>query len=94
MNKEFFKRKSKVSDEYQIEIKYCDWGMESDICLAKYKSGEYFIWVMGEKDKIIKSIKIIISIIKRAKRNKLLVPKGLIRKIKNDTGIRDKRKIK
>jgi len=84
MNKEFFQRKSNIIHGYDVKIKFCEWGMGSDICLARYKTGEYFLWIVGQEDKILTEMNMVISLIKEARKKKLLIPKGLIRRIRNE----------
>lgn len=85
MKHAFFKRRCKSLKDgtYVVEIKYCDWSKDCDICLARYTNKSYFIWILGEDDKVIKEKDTVIKLLVKAKENNKNVPKGLIRRIKD-----------
>jgi len=71
MNKEFFTRRGNrigiSGDEYEVKIKYSEWSKDSDICLAKYIKGGYFLWVVGKDDMILENKNTVIDILRKAK---------------------------
>jgi hypothetical protein len=84
MNDYFFKRRTRYVDEYKVKVKFCDYSKKSDICVARYITGEYFIQVVLEEEKILNSITLVIYKILASKNKGLLIPKYLIRRIKNE----------
>ena len=87
MNKEFFERRGKrisiSNDEYEVKIKYSEWSGTSDICLAEYVKGGYFLWVVEKDDMILENKNTIIDILRKAKLEGKKIPKGLIRRFRN-----------
>lgn len=84
MNKEFFQRITKRADEYEVKIKFSEWSKDSDICLAKYVNDGYFLWILGNNDMILENKNTIISLLRKAKSEGKKVPKGLIKRFKNE----------
>jgi len=60
-----------------IRYKYCDFSLTSDVCLARYSDGSFYLWIDTGELKRYTSIPRIILLLKLARKKKLLVPKGL-----------------
>lgn len=63
--------------EPSIVYKYCDFSLKSDICLAKYDDGSFYLWIDNDEPKRHTKIPVIILLLKYARKKHLLVPKGL-----------------